>query len=442
MLWVVKLSIDSGGAKMMGKVIDFILAGLFELWALSSKGWFFRERKTMKIFISYRRNDSAGYAGRLFDILTKHFGAKNVFMDIDTIAPGKDFRTVIADAVGKCDVMLVLIGKHWLNMVDDQGRRRLDDPHDWVRIEITTAVAKRRVRVIPVLVGNAPMPGDNELPEELEELHWRNAIELSDGRFQHDTKKLIQAIKDAAAKRKPAKQPARGFLWRLATIMIVLLVILGGTLLYFQIYRFPRIGQSLAPQATAEVTDTLVSLAQTPSQSTEIPNTFVVETPVQLPADSITPTLIPAAPFVRITNPMDKGTVSCDNQPPTTFCLFHVEGKITGLSSFSGYSLYVFVFPLIPQGAGWYLQKSPAAINSNGGWEQSPAYLGNTTVHAQKGDTFRIRAALMESSATIQGRRLNELANVQGEIILSDVSSAEIDGIVAISDVTVVELDK
>ncbi len=402
----------------------------------------------MKIFISYRRNDSAGYAGRLFDILTNHFGAKNVFMDIDTIAPGKDFRTVIADAVGRCDVMLVLIGKHWLSMVDAQGRRRLDDPHDWVRIEITTAVAKRRVRVIPVLVGNAPMPGDNELPEELKELHWRNAIELSDGRFQHDTQKLIQAIEGVAAEqtdrrsRKATKQPARGSPWRLATIVSALLVILGVTLIYFRFYRFQRSGQSLAPQATAEVTDTLVSVAQTPSQTTEIPNTFVVETPVQLPADSITPTLIPAAPFVRITYPMDKGTVSCDNQPPATFCLFHVGGRITGLSSFSGYSLYIFVFPLIPQGEGWYLQKSPAAINSNGGWEQSPAYLGNPTVHAQKGDTFRIRAALIKSNATIQGRQLNELANVEGEIILSDVSSAEIDGIVAISDVTVVELDR
>jgi hypothetical protein len=406
----------------------------------------------MKIFISYRRDDSAGYAGRLFDILTDHFGAKNVFIDIDTIEPGKDFRTVIADAVGRCDVMLVLIGKHWLSMVDAQGRRRLDDPHDWVRIEITTAVAKRRVRVIPVLVGNAPMPGDDELPEELKDLHWRNAIELSDGRFQHDTQKLIQAIEDVAAEqtkrlvktnrrsRKEIEKPARGSPWRLATIVIALLVILGATLINFQIYRFQRIWQSLAPQATAEVTDTLVSVAQTPSQTTEIPKTFVVETPVQLPADSITPTLIPAAPFVRITNPMDNRTLRCDERAINSSCLFHVEG-IVGWIDFASvfdYTVYVFVFPVNPHGEGWYLQKPPAPIESNGKWKQSPAYLGNNIDPAVAGNTLRIQAVLVKSDATFNGEKLVDLANQPGEIILPTV--AAIQGIVAISDITDVKL--
>lgn len=160
----------------------------------------------MKIFISYRRDDSAGYAGRLFDHLAARFGAKNVFMDIDTIEPGEDFRKVVENAVGTCDVVLAMIGKQWLSMLDAQGQRRLDDPRDWVQAEIASALANPRVRVIPVLVRDASMPGNHELPDELKELAWRNAIELSDTRFQHDANKLIGVIERVTGK--PTKTPA------------------------------------------------------------------------------------------------------------------------------------------------------------------------------------------------------------------------------------------
>ncbi len=134
----------------------------------------------MKIFISYRRDDSAGYAGRLFDFLAARFGSENVFMDIDTIEPGDDFRKVIANAVQTCDVVLVMIGRQWLTIPGPDGQRRLDDPGDWVRVEVATALANPNVRVIPVLVRGASMPGEHELPGELRELAWRNALELSD----------------------------------------------------------------------------------------------------------------------------------------------------------------------------------------------------------------------------------------------------------------------
>jgi TIR domain-containing protein len=162
----------------------------------------------MKIFISYRRDDSAGYAGRLFDHLTARFGAKNVFMDIDTIQPGEDFRKVVQTAVGTCDVVLVMIGKQWLGTLDAEGRRRLDDPRDWVRVEIASALANPRVRVIPVLVREARMPGDQSLPEDIRDLAWRNAIELSDGDFRHDANKLIEVIEGIPGK--PADVPAPG----------------------------------------------------------------------------------------------------------------------------------------------------------------------------------------------------------------------------------------
>lgn len=160
----------------------------------------------MKIFISYRRDDSAGYAGRLFDYLAAHFGGHNVFMDIDTIEPGEDFRRVVQTAVGTCDVVLVMIGKQWLSIRDSQGHRRLEDPRDWVRMEIAGALVNPKVRVIPVLVREAEMPGVHELPTDLKELSWRNAIELSDTRFQHDVNKLIGVIERVVSK---PQQPLR-----------------------------------------------------------------------------------------------------------------------------------------------------------------------------------------------------------------------------------------
>lgn len=159
----------------------------------------------MKVFINYRRDDSAGYAGRLFDHLAARFGAANVFMDIATIEPGQDFRKAISEAVGTCDVVLVMIGRQWLGITDGQGRRRLEDPRDLVRAEIAAALADPRVRVIPVLVREAPMPGAHELPDELKELAWRNAIELSDHRFQYDAGRLIDVIERAGSK--PAAEP-------------------------------------------------------------------------------------------------------------------------------------------------------------------------------------------------------------------------------------------
>jgi hypothetical protein len=209
----------------------------------------------MKIFISYRRDDSAGYAGRLFDYLSAHFGSRNVFMDIDTIEPGDDFRKVVKNAVGTCDVVLVMIGKRWLDMTDAQGRR-LEDPTDWVRVEVATALANPDVRVIPVLVRDAPMPGENELPEDLKELSWRNAIQLSDSRFQHDANKLVGVIERTI--KKPRTIPAGRHLksGRTRTWTIVLGII--GLSLVFGIilYGIRSLG---APQVTATIQQTIDS---------------------------------------------------------------------------------------------------------------------------------------------------------------------------------------
>ena len=118
------------------------------------------------VFISHRREDSDGFAGRIYDRLAMRLGHDNVFFDVDAIPPGRDFVDVLSDRVGKCDALIAVIGKNWVTAADDQNRRRLGDPSDFVRIEIEAALS-RGVPVIPVLLGGTPMPHAEDLPEGL-----------------------------------------------------------------------------------------------------------------------------------------------------------------------------------------------------------------------------------------------------------------------------------
>ena len=150
-----------------------------------------------KIFISYRRDDSAGHAGRLFDRLKDHFGTEQIFIDIDTIKPGLDFVEAVQQAVSACDGLIAIIGKEWLEVADATGQRRLDNPADMVRVEIATAL-ERGIRVIPVLVQGAQTPADQDLPDPLKKLARQNALELSDTRFHADVDRLIEALQAPA----------------------------------------------------------------------------------------------------------------------------------------------------------------------------------------------------------------------------------------------------
>ncbi len=145
------------------------------------------------IFLSYRRADTAGHAGRLFDRLADHFGRDQVFMDVDTIQPGEDFAHAITQRIGSCDVLIALIGDQWLSATDSAGKRRVDDPLDFVRAEITAAL-ERGIPVIPVLVEGAGMPGANSLPDAIRGLVRLQALEIRDTRFDAETRDLIQAI--------------------------------------------------------------------------------------------------------------------------------------------------------------------------------------------------------------------------------------------------------
>ncbi|HEU0303515.1 MAG TPA: toll/interleukin-1 receptor domain-containing protein [Gaiellaceae bacterium] len=145
-----------------------------------------------RIFVSYRREDATAYAGRLYDILSAEFPAQ-VFMDIDTLEPGVDFAQRIEESVGSADVLVAVIGRGWVTAVDRDGRRRLDDPDDWVRLEIAEAL-RRDIRVIPVLVGGASMPESGELSEDLAGLRRRNGLVISDFEWRAGADRLVTTL--------------------------------------------------------------------------------------------------------------------------------------------------------------------------------------------------------------------------------------------------------
>jgi TIR domain len=149
-----------------------------------------------RIFISYRRQDTAYAAGWLYDRLAERFGRAQVFKDVDAIELGDDFVEVITNAVASTDVLLALIGNKWLTIADEEGVPRLEDPHDFVRLEIEAACT-RKVLLIPILVDGATMPSAEQLPPSMAALSRRQALELSPSRFQSDTSRLIRVLEAA-----------------------------------------------------------------------------------------------------------------------------------------------------------------------------------------------------------------------------------------------------
>ncbi len=148
------------------------------------------------VFISYRREDSAGYTGRLFDILSAHFGRNNTYMDVDTIEGGDNFSAVIEQKISVSDVLVAVIGNRWASITGEDGTPRLDNPHDFVRLEIGKAL-ERGIRVIPVLVGGATLPHAEQLPDDLKPLCERQAVEIRDAHFHPDAQQLIDVLHKA-----------------------------------------------------------------------------------------------------------------------------------------------------------------------------------------------------------------------------------------------------
>jgi hypothetical protein len=174
-----------------------------------------------RVIISYRRSDTAGHAGRIYDRLALALGADTVFMDIEGIGAGSDFTRAIQGAVGSSQALVAIIGREWLDTRDDEGKRRLDDAQDWVRLEIATAL-QRDIVVIPVLVEGARMPRERDLPPDLAGLAKRQALEISDTRFNSDVERLVAAIRNEAAGSGPQAPPS----WRQPRVWVPLLGVL------------------------------------------------------------------------------------------------------------------------------------------------------------------------------------------------------------------------
>jgi len=181
------------------------------------------ELRGPRTFVSYRRGDTAGHAGRLFDRLCQSFGPDRVFMDLDGIAPGEDFARSLDDAVGACDVFLAVIGPDWADAADEHKQPRLHSATDFVRLELRTALI-RNVRVVPVLVCGASLPTEAELPEDCKGLVRRQAFELRDSRWQADTQALCEALNKAFVGTASVKgpRPLTPKLWQALAAVVVL----------------------------------------------------------------------------------------------------------------------------------------------------------------------------------------------------------------------------
>lgn len=242
------------------------------------------------VFISYRREGTAGEARALFNDIVARIGKDLVFMDVDNIALGRDFREVLRENLASCDLMLVLIGTGWVDAKDQSGRRRLDDPGDFIRLEIGAAL-KRNIPVTPVLVQGAHMPASEQLPEDLKELSFRNGFELSYNRWESDVQEMIKRL--ALVKRPevaapsgfaaPSTEQRRNTLREKLTKALVrghwalalAIAVVGGGLLYYMNRQSPKTnttvlsqqGSPAGPEGTAERASKSSSPSEGPNDS-------------------------------------------------------------------------------------------------------------------------------------------------------------------------------
>lgn len=253
-----------------------------------------------RIFISYRRADSAGYAGRIYDRLTAHFGEDAIFMDVDTIEAGVDFVKVLQNAVQSCDVLVTLIGRRWLNIKDETGERRLDNPEDFVRVEVAAAL-EREIRVIPVLVDGVTMPSSDELPDNLKPLVRRNALQINHHSFNADVQRLTSQLKLTlkAAKRERQTVPF-WFSFSLGLIVVLTVAIFLGV-----IYLLQKTSKSPSSTGTESQPSEAPAIETSPSDL-PAPETFVPTNTAQL---QVTPTNTPELLDVGSTMISDKDSM-------------------------------------------------------------------------------------------------------------------------------------
>jgi hypothetical protein len=169
-------------------------------------------RKSCSVFVSYRREDSREITGRICDRLNNEFGKQAIFRDVDSIPAGVDFREHISKSIDQCSMLVAIIGDKWLDAKNKKGERRLDLPRDHLRVEIETALNKG-IPVIPVLVKNGAMPDEDELPEGLKPLAYRNAIPIPEEPFFHNGVDLLikEMAKTFSLRTQETRQSTKGY---------------------------------------------------------------------------------------------------------------------------------------------------------------------------------------------------------------------------------------
>lgn len=182
----------------------------------------------MRVFLSYRRSDVGGYAGRLHDAMAQRLGARNVFQDVTRIEPGSDFTQAIDEALDASDAVLAVIGPGWLGAADAAGELRLRQPDDYVRRELARAL-ERGATVVPVLVGEAALPAVQDLPDDLRALAQRQAVSLRDQTWHDDVDALVRSLRGERA-----AGPGRDRRWLVAAAAVAALLVAGGTAYAFQ----------------------------------------------------------------------------------------------------------------------------------------------------------------------------------------------------------------
>jgi len=226
------------------------------------------------IFISYRRADSSAYVGRIYDRLVEAFGKKHVFKDVDNIPVGVDFRQVLSREVNKCDIVLVVIGRYWISVTDDYGRRRIDNPDDFVRIEVASALARPNCLVVPVLLQGAPMPPPNYLPPDLQLLPYKNAaVVRDDPDFHNDLSRLVIGL-GGNPSGYTTKIKRRGLFTNLFLIIFFLLVIGGITLVI--INQISNQLDNITPPASNTIDNVIRSEFVTPLSGAILSDTDVI----------------------------------------------------------------------------------------------------------------------------------------------------------------------
>jgi hypothetical protein len=212
------------------------------------------------IFINYRRDDTAGEARALFNELEAILGKDSVFMDVDTIALGRDFRQVVGECLESCDLMLALVGKNWIDAKNPSGQRRLEDPGDYVRLEIDAAL-KRNIPVTPVLVHGAQMPTGAQLPEEIRDLAYRNGFELSHNRWNSDVQEMIKRL--GLSRRGDHKETIRKKAWpTIVGVSVIAVAVVGGGVFYYRTVVEDDAGKATEAERVAQAEKEQAAAAQ------------------------------------------------------------------------------------------------------------------------------------------------------------------------------------